>query len=121
MTRTFYDASAAEEEDRRRLHGRGDNTVYGTKPKGKGTRRCLLWMTPQSTSAGPFRRRAHDRLVCCSAGFLRRASAILRARAAGSGERGRPAGTSEERERAIFGGVRERVLSEREWPFEERE
>jgi hypothetical protein len=29
LTRTFYEASAAEEEDQRRCRGRGDNTEDG--------------------------------------------------------------------------------------------
>jgi hypothetical protein len=57
-------------------------------------------MTPRSTSAGPFRCRAHGRPAYSSTGFLRRESKILRACAAGGSEWGRPAGTSEQRDRA---------------------
>jgi hypothetical protein len=60
----------------------------------------LLWMTLRSTSAGPCHRHARGRLACCSASFLRREIEILRARAAGGSERGKPVGTSEERDRA---------------------
>jgi hypothetical protein len=44
-------------------------------------------MMSQSTSISPFRRRAHGPPACCSIGFLRRESAILKACAAGSGNR----------------------------------
>jgi hypothetical protein len=110
MTRTFYEASAAEEEDRRRRRGRGDIAEDGAEPHGEGTQRRMLWMTPQSTYAGPFCRCARGRPACCNADFLRRESAILSARAAGGGERGRPAGTSEQRDRAsdLPRGERER-------------
>jgi hypothetical protein len=59
LTRTFYKASAAEEEDRRRCRGRGDSAEDGAKPEGEGTQMRLLWMMPQSTFAGPFHHRAH--------------------------------------------------------------
>jgi hypothetical protein len=36
LTRTFYEASAAEEEDRRRRHYRGDSAEDGTNPQGGG-------------------------------------------------------------------------------------
>jgi hypothetical protein len=49
-------------------------------------------MAPQSTSTALFCRRAHDQLACCNTDFLRRESAILRARAPGGGEQGRPGG-----------------------------
>jgi hypothetical protein len=70
-------------------------------------------MTLRSTSAVPFSRRARGRPPCCSSGFLRRESAILRAHAASGGKRGSPVGTSEERERVLF--------SELEWPSKDRE
>jgi hypothetical protein len=43
LTRTFYKASAAEEEDRRRHRDRGDNAEDGAV----------------DVRSGPFRRRAH--------------------------------------------------------------
>jgi hypothetical protein len=67
LTRTFYEVSATEEEDRRRCCSRGDSTEDGAV----------------DVRSGPFHRRA-----------------ILRARAAGGGERDRPAGTSEHTDRA---------------------
>jgi hypothetical protein len=102
--RTFYEASAVEEEDRRRRRGRGDSAEDGAEPQGKGTQRRLLWMTPRSTSTGPFCRRTCGRPACCSGSFLRRErereSTILRARAASGSERGRLAGTFEQGDRA---------------------
>jgi hypothetical protein len=56
LTRTFYEARAAEEEDRRRRHDRGDNAKDGAV----------------DARSGPFRRRARGWLACCSTGFLRR-------------------------------------------------
>jgi hypothetical protein len=55
LTRTFYEASETEEEDRRWQHDRGDSTEDGAVDV-----RC-----------GPFHRRAHGRLAYCSIGFLR--------------------------------------------------
>jgi hypothetical protein len=55
-TRTFYEASVAEEEDRRRRRGHGDSTEDDAV----------------DVCSGPFRRRARGRPVCCSTGFLRR-------------------------------------------------
>jgi hypothetical protein len=88
LTRTFYEASAAEEEDRRRRRGRGDSAEDGAV----------------DVRSGPFRRRV-----------------ILRARAAGDGEREWPTGTSEHTDRAsdLLRRERERervLLSEQEWP-----
>jgi hypothetical protein len=37
LTRTFYEASAAEEEGQRRRRGRGDNTEDGAEPMREGT------------------------------------------------------------------------------------
>jgi hypothetical protein len=59
-------------------------------------------MTPRSTSAGPFHRRARSQPTYHSADFLRRESMILKARAAGSGEWDRSVVTSEEKERVEF-------------------
>jgi hypothetical protein len=70
MTRTFYEASAAEEEGQRRRRSHGDSTEDGAEPQGEGTRRRLLWMMPRSTSAGPFRRRLCGQSSCCSTIFL---------------------------------------------------
>jgi hypothetical protein len=97
---TFYEASAAKEKDRRWRRSRGDSTEDHAESQGEGTWRRLLWMTPRSTSVSSFRRRACGRPACCSASFLRRESVILRVHAAGGGERGRPVGTSEQRDRA---------------------
>jgi hypothetical protein len=67
LTRNLYEASAAEEKDRRRLRGRSDSAEDGAV----------------DVRSGPFYRRA-----------------ILRAHAAGGGERDRAAGTSEHTNRA---------------------
>jgi hypothetical protein len=58
LTRTFYEASATEEEDRRQRRGHGDSAEDGAV----------------DVCSGPFRRRARaaGRPACCSAGFLRR-------------------------------------------------
>jgi hypothetical protein len=67
---------------------------------GEGTRRRLFCMTPRSTSVGPFCCRSRGWLACYSAGFLWRERVILRAREASGGERGRPTGTSKQRDQA---------------------
>jgi hypothetical protein len=86
LTRTFYKASAFEEEDRRRHHGRGDSAEDGAV----------------DVRSGPFRRRARaaGRPATVSAFWGEKLSAILRARTAGGGERDMPAGTSEHTDRA---------------------
>jgi hypothetical protein len=97
LMRTFYEASA--EEDWRRRHGGSD------------------------VRSGPFRRRARTagRPATSSAFWGEKLSAILKARAAGGGERDRPAGTSEHTDRAsdLLRRERERervLLSEQVWP-----
>jgi hypothetical protein len=67
LTRTFYEGSAAEEEDQRRHRGCGDSAEDDAV----------------DIRSGPFRRRA-----------------ILKACAAGAGERDRTTGTSEHTDRA---------------------
>jgi hypothetical protein len=81
LTRTFYKASAAEKEDRRRRRGRGDSAED-----------CAV-----DVRSGPFRRRARvaGRPAAVPTFQGEKLSTILRGRAAGSGERDRPAGTSE--------------------------
>jgi hypothetical protein len=53
---TFCEASATEEEDGKRRHGRGDSAEDGAV----------------DVRSGPFCRRACGRPAYCSAGFLRR-------------------------------------------------
>jgi hypothetical protein len=86
LTRTSYEASAAEEEDRRRRHGCGDSTEDGAV----------------DVRSGPFHRRARaiGRPAAVPAICGEKLSAILRARAAGGSERDRPVGTSEHTDRA---------------------
>jgi hypothetical protein len=86
LTRTFYEASAAEEEDRRRRRGRGDSAEDGAV----------------DVHSGPFRRRARaaGRPAAAPAFCGEKLSVILRARATGDGEWDRPAGTSEHTDRA---------------------
>jgi hypothetical protein len=108
LTRTFYEANAAEVEDRRR------RAAAATK-----------WRTTRSTSVGPFCRRAHatGRPAAAPTFYGEKLSSILRAHAASGGEWDRPRGDiwahrsskwpSKERERAVF-------LSEWEWPSTER-
>jgi hypothetical protein len=68
LTRTCYEASAAEEEDQRRRRGRGDSAKDGEEPEVEGTQRRLLWMTSRSMSSGPFVvANAADRPVVVSA------------------------------------------------------
>jgi hypothetical protein len=68
-------------------------------------------MAPRSTSTALFCRRAHDQLACCNTDFLRRESAILRARAPGGGEQGRPGGLlRREIERVTIYGERASVV-----------
>jgi hypothetical protein len=86
LTRPFYGASVAEEEDRRRRRGRGDNVEDGTVDVRSGPFRC--------------RARAVGRPAAAPAFVGEKLSVILRARAAGDGERDRPAGTSEHTDRA---------------------
>jgi hypothetical protein len=86
LTRTFYEASAAEEEDWRWLRGRGDNAEDGAV----------------DVCSGPFRLRARaaGQPAAAPAFWGEKLSVILRARAAGGGERDMPAGTSEHTDRA---------------------
>jgi hypothetical protein len=113
LTRTFYEASATEEEDRRRCHTRGDSAEDGLARGGGDTEVSALDdvavdvyfpLPPSCTrSVGLLQHRLSEE----------RESAILKACAASSGEQGRPTGTSEERVRVL--------LSKREWPSKERE
>jgi hypothetical protein len=87
LTRTLCEASVAEEEDRRRCRGRGDNTEDGAV----------------DVCSGPFRRRARvaSRPAVASSFSGEKLSTVLRAHAAaGGGEWDRPAGTSEHTDRA---------------------
>jgi hypothetical protein len=85
LRRTFYEASAAEEEDRRRRRGRGNNTEDGAV----------------DVRSSPFRRRTRGRSLAAGPTFRgEKLSAILIAGTAGSGERDRPARTSEHTDRA---------------------
>jgi hypothetical protein len=93
---TFNEASAVEEgvSQPQRQHGGRRRAL------GEGTRRRLFCMTPRSTSVGPFCCRSRGWLACYSAGFLWRERVILRACEASGGERGRPTGTSKQRDQA---------------------
>jgi hypothetical protein len=84
--RTFYEASTAKEEDRRRCRGRGDSAEDGAV----------------DVRSGPFRRHARvaDRPAAAPAFWGEKLSSILRVRAAGGGERELPAGTSDHTDRA---------------------
>jgi hypothetical protein len=86
LTRTFYEVSAAEEEDRRRHRSRGDSAEDGMV----------------DVRSGPFRHRAHapGRPAALPAFRAEKLSAILRARSASGGKRDRPAGTSEHTDQA---------------------
>jgi hypothetical protein len=86
LTRTFYEASAAEEEDRRWRRGCSDSAEDGAI----------------HVRSGPFRRRtcAAGRPAAAPAFRGEKLSVILRAHAAGSGERNRSAVTSEHTDRA---------------------
>jgi hypothetical protein len=84
--RTFYEASADEEEDRRSRRGRGDSAEDGAI----------------DVRSGPFRRCARAAGWPAAAPALRgeKLSVILRAHAAGGGKRDKPARTSEYTDRA---------------------
>jgi hypothetical protein len=109
--RTFYEASATEEDI-------GGGVAAA----------ATAWRTAQSTSAlAPFAVAHAAGRPAAARDFSReKLSAILRARAAGGGERDRSAGTSEHTDRASHLLRRERerervLLSEQEWPSAERE
>jgi hypothetical protein len=83
---TFYEVSAAEEEDWRRCRGRGNSAEDGAV----------------DVRSGPFRRdsRATGRPATAPAFCGEKLSKILRVRAAGDGKRDRPVGTSDHTDRA---------------------
>jgi hypothetical protein len=89
LTRTFYEASAVEEEDWRRRRGHGDSTEDGAV----------------DIRSGPFRghARAAGRPAAVPAFCGEKLSAILKARAASSGEQiGQRGDLSTQIERVTF-------------------